>query len=1057
MLKAILFRAVFLLLLCAISVPASWGQGKTITGVITDVESNAPIPGVSILIKGTVKGTITDAAGSYRIQADNEQTILVYSFIGYKKVERAVEGLTEISFSMEPDLEFLEEVVVIGYGTQKKEDLTGSVTVVDVAEMKKSNFSTIDKALQGRAAGVNISSVSGRPGESASVKIRGVGSISLSSEPLYVVDGMQLDDEVLSSINPADIASIQILKDASATAIYGARGANGVILINTRKGQAGKTSMNFSANTGIAVVPKTYDLMNASQYTDFTRAAYENFLKKYPTEFNYYKQVYSDSARLSNNNADTDTDWQDEITRVGKTNNYNLSVSGGSETSNFFISGNYTREEGILIDTDMSRFSLRANSDFKINNRLKIGESVSISRMSINDIAHYGNGDAWQVATITSPFMPVYDITATGGFGGPTDSLTGNNERTNPVGEQMLNQNNVLENRIIASIYADLDLFKGLTYTIRTGANLRNEYIDQWSPEYTLGNMRLRDNDISKLVNENNNDLEYLILNQLTYKNTFANHNLVAMAAYERQAMTYRFNAATGRHITNPDLPVLNQAEEAFRVEGTKTEHRLESILGRINYDYLGKYLLTASLRVDGSTRFGPVGGRYGYFPSFSAGWKLNEDFLQDVEQINMLKLRFGWGWTGNENLEDYQYFEVMDPLVNSRYAFGDPQTVVFGGASTSFQANPLIKWEATGMTNFGIDLNAFNNRLQATAEYYIKNQEDMLVKKPISTVFGKYVAYGNTTTVGAWANIGKVQNRGLELSASWRKLDGGFNYSITANFSTYRNEVVDLGLNAKLGTPEIITLYTKTINGHTIGSFFGHVAERILQVEDFERDGEGNLIIDANGNYKLLHAFQEQGTAPGDIKFRDLNNDGVINDLDRTIIGKPVPDFGYGLNFDASWKGFDFTLFLQGVGNLQVYNQHRSLIGIATDPNAKDNNRLTEALEYWTPENRSTTMTRVNVVDENRNGRISSWFVEDASFLRIKSIQLGYTLPAGPMKAISVERLRVYANINNLITLTKYKGYDPEVGDKDPLNQGIDTGFYPVPRVFSFGAQIDF
>ncbi len=574
---------------------------------------------------------------------------------------------------------------------------------------------------------------------------------------------------------------------------------------------------------------------------------------------------------------------------------------------------------------------------------------------------------------------------------------------------------------------------------------------------YTLGNMRLRDNDISKLYENNEYNQDLVTSNILSYTNSFGRHNLTLMAAYERTNMSWQNNSPTGRKITNESLPVLNQAEEAFTVSGGDYQHRLESVLGRVNYNFSDKYLLTASLRVDGSTRFGPLGGRYGKFPSFSAGWKINEDFLRNVRQINMLKLRIGWGLTGNENLQDYQYFALIDPLRNSRYSFGLNQDLWLGGAATSFQENPYIKWEAAEMTNFGVDLNAFSNRLQFTAEYYIKNQKDMLVKKPISVAFGKYVAYGPTETIGAWTNLAKIQNRGFEFTASWRKLTGDFQYNISANLSTYKNEVIDLGLPKEIGKPEIVTTYTITAPNHSIGSFYGYVAERILQVDDFARDENGNLITNSNGDYTLLAAKQEVGTSPGDIKFKDLNQDGVINALDRTIIGKPMPDFGYGLNIDLFYKNLDLTVFVQGLQNMSVYNDLMANIGIATDRFGKDENKLVDVLDYWTPENRSNTMTRPYVVDENNNARISTWFLEDASFLRIKTLQIGYSLPGSLMHKMAIERFRIFANANNLYTFTKYRGYDPEIGDTDPLNQGIDLGYYPVPRTFMVGVQIDF
>lgn len=1037
----------------------SYAQDRTITGLVSDESTGDPVVGATVRIEGTTIGTITDINGNFSIRITSEEDVLSFSFIGYKSQSETVGDRTEINIALSLDLTQIDEVVVVGYGVQKRDDLTGSISVVDVDEMTSANFNSFDKALQGRAAGVHITSVSGRPGERAAVKIRGIGSISMGTEPLYVIDGVPSDGDAMITLNPSDVESLQVLKDASATAIYGARGANGVILITTKKGSSDKINVSFSANTGTSVLSKKFDVMNAAEYTNFMENAYTAYLQKYPDETNTFRNIYSDSARQANDNYDTDTDWQDLITRVGKTNNYNLSISGGSENSSYYVSGNYTKEEGILVGTEMERFSLRANSEFQIMKNIKVGESVAVSRVNADDISHNTQGNPWLISTTTSPYMPVYDENALGGFGGPTDSLTGNNERTNPLAEQVLNENYYNEDRIMTSVFAEIQILEGLNYTARFGYNIYNTYRMMFSPEYSLGNLRLRDNDVSKLENQNEYNNSFLMSHILNYSKSFKNHNLNLMAAFERSSDKQHYNNAIGREISNSSLLVLDQVEEVFDVNGQESEHKLESYLARLNYDFKGKYLVTASIRVDGSTRFGPLGGRYGTFPSFSAGWKINEDFLTNVSDINMLKLRVGWGQTGNENINDYQYFAVIDAKRNSRYNFGDDQSLYLAGAPTSYQANPYVKWEAAEMTNIAIDLNAFGNRLIFNAEYYIKNQNDMLVNKSISTTFGKYVDYGAGGTVGAWVNIGKVRNTGFEFNASWRKLEGDFRYSISGNLSTLKNEVLDLGDNN-----DIITDYTITRKGNTIGSFYGHIAERILQPDDFEQDSEGNLIADASGNYTLLHATQELGTSPGDLKFKDVNQDGVINNLDKVVIGKSLPDFIYGLNFDASYKGFDFTIFLQGMQNMDVYSDHLSSISLATDRYGKDENKLNEVNDFWTYENLSTTQTRVSVVDENLNARVSSWFVKEASFLRIKSIQLGYTIPSNISQRINISNIRVFASVNNLYTFTKYEGYDPEVGDYDPstrtrdiLNNGVDKGNYPVPRTNLIGLQFNF
>ena len=1011
-------------------------QAITVTGQVMDGSTKLPLVGASVVIKGTSEGTITDLDGNYQLTVDSPEEVLVYSFVGMVSQEVRVGEKRKIDIILMEDVTQLEDVVVIGYGTQRKDDLTGSVAVVDVEEMNKANFTTVDKALQGRTAGVYIASTGGKPGQSSTIKVRGIGSINMNAEPLVVIDGMPTTQEgIINALNPSDIESLQVLKDASAQAIYGARGANGVILITTKKGVSDRPKVNFNMNIGMSEVPKKYDVMNADQYSDFMKAAWDNYLTDNPGKYNMYREVYSDSARASNNNLGT-TDWQDEIYRVAKKQNYNLSVSGGNENSNYYISGNYASEEGLLVNTALDRLTLRANSNFNISDRIKISESISLTHIDAKDESHLTTTGG---ALTSSPLMPVYDETAAGGYGGPTDTLTGANERTNPLAEQMLNDNTYKEYWFTGSVDAEVEILKGLKYKLKLGANYNINNRTQWSPVYRLGNLSLRDNNISILSESNNVHRELLINNLLNYRRSFGNHNVEAMVAYERLWDISKNMYVKVKDLPSNELRVLVQGQEVENVDGKIYEHFMESWLGRFNYDYLGKYLLTASFRVDGSSRFGPEGGRYGTFPSFSAGWKMNEDLLTDVEEIDLLKFRFGWGQTGNENIDDYRFLSLIDPLIYSRYTFGENQDLYLGGASTTFQPNPLIKWEAAEMINFGLDLDAFNSKIQVNAEYYIKNQHDMLVNVPISHTFGKRVNYGTGwPTVGAWSNLAKVQNRGIEFNIAYREFEKTFTYSISANFSTIKNEVIDVGPN------DIINSYTITTDGEPIGSLYGYVAEGILQEEDFNEFDE------------TIHA-QQSNASPGDIKFKDVNGDSLITSDDRTIIGKPIPDFVYGLNFNGQYKGFDFTIFLQGMQGFDVINNQMRYVNIATDPHGKDENKLVDVMDYWTPENRSNSMTRPYVIDQNDNSRISSWFVEDASFLRIKNLQIGYTLPNRILQKINISRLRIYANANNLLTFTGYSGYDPEVSDKSPLNAGVDNNFYPIPRSYSLGLQLDF
>lgn len=999
-------------------------QGITVTGKVTDI-SGIPLPGVNILEKGTANGVITDLNGAYTISAVSEDAVLSYSYIGYLKEEIKVDGQTTIDVILVEDILALDEVVVVGYGTQKKSDLTGSIAVVSGDEIKKTAAPTIDRALQGKAPGLWVTSTSGMPGSGLSIKIRGIGSITAGSEPLYVIDGIPGGN--LQTINPADIKSIQILKDASATAIYGSRGANGVILISTNRGESGKPKMNISAYTGFTQMAKKFDVLNAQQYAEFYKIAYDTY--NHPDR--PYPQQYTDSVR--NVYGNTNTDWQDLITQVGKTQNINLSVSGGGENSNFALSGNYYNESGILVDTDFERFTLRANSDFRVKEWFTIGESMSISRTTTNNPGDV-TGNPWVTATIASPLMPVYSERAIGGFEGPTDSVTAINERTNPLAEQMLNKKYNYLTRLVANSYAEINFLKNFRYKINVGLsyNLSNNYF--WRPKYELGNLGNRSNNTATREENYYAGRNIIIENTLTFQKTFGSNNITLLAGHTTEQFNSTNLSATGQGFTNPDLNVMAQASIPVDVDGVKGIDRMESLLGRIFYDYAGKYLVTASIRRDGSSKFGPL-SRYGVFPSFSIGWKFNEDLLPNIDWINLAKIRFGWGATGNANIGSFQFVENIEQPDKSQYVFGVDQTTYYGAAAIWKHGNPAIQWETAYMTNFGIDINAFKNKLEFTLEYYYKNQKDMLVETTLSYIYGKSYEANPPT------NLGEVINKGLETNLIYKKREGKLNYNITFNLTTLKNEV-------KYLPDASIVFDNKTITsvGHTIGSHYGFVAERILQIEDFDKDG------------KILHAVQEAGTAPGDIKFKDLNKDGVINTSDRTIIGKALPNAIFGLTFEAFYKGFDFTILINSMLDYEVYNAHWSQIGLAVgDATSKDNNKHVDAMDYWTEDNRSNTQTRPSIVDENNNSRISSWFLEDASFARIKNLQLGYTLPQKFIGVFKISRLRVYANATNLYTLTKYKGYDPEVGSSNPLSMGIDNGYYPIPRTYLFGLQIDF
>jgi TonB-dependent starch-binding outer membrane protein SusC len=1031
-----------------------WGANvlaqRTVTGVVTDGASQGPLIGATVQVKGTTSGAITDIDGKYSLKIEKPSDVLVFSFVGYENQEITVGDQSVISIAMKENIQTLGDLVVIGYGTQKKTDLTGSVAVVTSEDLNRTPVATFDRALQGKASGVLVSQSSGKPGQGVSIRVRGIGSINQASDPIYIVDGVKTSS--LNTLNPSDIETMQVLKDASSSAIYGADGANGVILITTKRGHSGKTQVSFSAYTSINTVPKKIDVMNADQYAKF------------------YNDVFGATAAFSNDPGfrqayygagwQKGTDWQNQISQTGRTQNYYMNVSGGSENSNYSISGNYYDETGTLVNTGAKRYNLRANSDFTLGKMFKIGEGINISRMEYQD-AGQANGNPWSVSLIAAPLMKVYNPDHKGGYEGPKNpfvyngeiipSSTGLNDVTNPYAEAVLADYKRYTTNVLANVYLEFKPFKDLTFRTMPAAEANLGRTRNWLPKYVLGGAR--DNDLASLSETNSDNLNLTIQNQLTYNKSIAKNNITLTAVQEAIKYDGISTSVSGKSFAFESTPVLQQADPNVVVSNSDyiSAFRSTSYLGRLLYDYDGKYLLTASIRRDGNSRFGKD-YRFGNFPSFSLGWKLNEDFLQDVKQIDMLKLRFGWGKTGNSNIGDWRYQDFITEASNFSPVFGRTQSLAQANFIYYSFANPLLKWEAAAMTNFGMDLNLFGNKIQLSAEYYVKNTDNLLVQRPTSYIFGR-----SNDGSSPWVNVGKMQNRGFEFTASYKKYEGDFNYSISANLTTIKNEVKSIPTPLSDNT-------NATMVGHTVGSLWGYVAEGIIQNSDYTNNDP------VNGTYKYATPVEFTGKQPqpGDLRFKDLNGDGVIDTRDQTVIGKAIPDFTYSLNFECSYKGFDLSLFLFGMQNFDVLNQLKAS-GCSRKDQDKDWNKFTEwANNYYRPDRPSTKYVRFDATDQNRNERTSTWWVENGSFLRVKDIQFGYTLPSNISKNIGISRARVYLSATNPILFTKYSGRDPETaiinsGDPstntaaDPLHPGLDNGLYPTPKTFTLGVQVDF
>jgi len=1046
---------------------------KKITGLVTDVAQKETLIGVTVQVKGKTIGTVTDIDGKYSIVvAQND--ILVFSYIGMEKQEITVGDQTVINVTLMPISTQLTEVVAIGYGYVKKSDLTGSVAVISNKDLTRNPSTSAAQALQGKAPGVLVTQ-SGKPGGGASIRVRGVGSISVGADPIFILDGVQVSD--INGIQPQDIESTQILKDASATAIYGANGSNGVVIINTKRGKSGKTQVDFNSYIGFELAPTHYNVMNAQQYADFYS---QNKYKSYGLGTTYVDskgQVQTNPAyaltpefrqKYYGQGWQQGTDWQSQMFKTGMNQNYNLSLAGGTENSNFNISLNYTNEDGNVIRTNATSYGLRANSDFKIGKHIKIGENLSVNYHT-GETLLMNQSTMWDLNT--SPLMKVYNSAYKGGFESPQTVYwfdTDNNiqQGTPPANSDSRTYQNTLSNDkpnllvgtlgsnmgygvgTNASVYLQVDITDWLTYKVTPSAEILYSRSKAWLPLFT-GN---RTPNVASLTEYYNEGVNLNLENQLTFNKKFNGiHNVQATVVSQvRQQLTNDILGVENGFDFESLNTLSNGGTSSTRLQGTSSDYRMLSYLGRVMYDYKGKYFATASFRSDGVSVFAPT-YRRGNFGSGSLAWKINEDFFKNVKDIDALKLRLGYGQTGNSAIGDgFQYLDQIYNSLSFSPVFGDDQHIaraqyiMYGLASTS------IHWETAEMFNAGVDLNMFNGKLQTTAEYYIKNNNDLLVQLPISDAFGR--VNGNP-----WYNSGKIRNSGVELSLQWRDNIGKFNYGIISNFTTIKNEVLYLPIT------DITSGNNRTIVGHSIGDLYGYVSNGIIQLtpSNYAQNSDGTYQKDINGNYigyKHATYLSTNIPQPGDLMYKDLNGDGNIDANDKTIIGKTIPSFNYTLGFDCSYENFDFNLFLYGVSDFSIYNQQRASLSSMNSQDMDHNKLLDWATSHWTLDNQSTTYVRVDQGNTNGNDQISSFWVEDGSFLRIKDIQLGYTLPSKQAKKIGISSLRIYANASNLYCFTLYKGRDPEgLMSINPLSSGTDAGNYSIPRSFTFGLQVGF
>jgi TonB-dependent starch-binding outer membrane protein SusC len=1024
-----------------------------VNGQVTD-ENDVPLPGVNVLLKGTNTGTTTDANGNFSISVPDNTAVLVFSFIGYIPEEVPVGNNASLRVKLLPDIKTLSEVVVVGYGTQERKDVTGAIGSVDTKQLQSIPIVTADQALQGRVAGVNITANSGVPGAGVKVDIRGIGTVN-NSDPLYVIDGFYPAN--INTINPNDIVSIDILKDASASAIYGVLGANGVVIITTKRAKAGKPTVTYDGQYGFQNAIRFLPLLNSVDYATVSNASNDNrladdnlgfFLSGRPGDI---KPIGSSRVpRLADINnlpayedgSMIDTDWQNEIYRTAPISNHNLTVSGGSENAKMLVSLGYLKQNGIVRKSDFERLSLRVNSDVSFG-KITFGENLYINRDFRNQGAGVGTGGFGVTSQVTraTPTIRPLDPRNDGGFGG-IDRTADGQDAGNPLGVLMLTDNQQRNTQLLGNIFGAYEIIPGLTYKLNLGAELRVGQEYRFTPTYNMGPADTRT--FAELYESSYYYFSPLIENTLTFNRTFGKHRLEVLVGHAYRTSEFRDLNGTKRDFPSNNIRVMSQGATVLGLNGGAGINRNEGLLGRVNYEFNDKYLLTANVRRDGSNNFGPS-FQYGVFPSLSLGWRISEEeFMKSIPFINDLKLRAGWGIIGNQNIPTFLYSNTL--IGTAGYVFGE--SGVDRGVTQNRASNPLIQWEQTVQTNVGLDFTILDNALTFTADYFIKDTRDLLLANPIPLSTG----IDNSPTI----NIGSIRNTGIELSAGYNKTLGDFSFGINGNISFIRNEVTALnaegafipgGFNNDVAT-------TRTQQGQPIGAFYGFVAEKIFQSESEIYYADA---IDGNSATRY-----QPNPRPGDIKFKDLNGDGVINDQDRTFIGSPFPDFAYGLSANAAYKGFDLSFLFQGTQGNEVYNAIR----FWTEGMQRNFNYDENTLQRWRSEANpgNGSVPRGVQGDFNNNTRGSTRFLEDGSYLRLRNITLGYNFGDVIKGRLgNMTNLRAYVTGTNLLTFTRYTGYDPEVGREDPGNsgnnftRGLDPGLYPLARSVIFGVQFGF
>lgn len=1007
--------------LLASAIPRDWN----IKGVVTDKTGN-PVEAASVSVKGAGRGTKTDALGKFQISVPENATLLITA-VGFASTEIKISEEKEIKITLEPSASNLNEVVVVGYGTQKKSDLTSAISTVNTKNLEKQPTANLSNMLQGQAAGVIVSTGSGNPAANPTILIRGMNSIN-NAKPLYVVDNIPQGDSY--DLNPNDIESISILKDASAATIYGARAAGGVVIITTKRGKGGEPKVNFNSFFAQHTLKDNIKLLDKVAMNKVVKTAFTNDGEAPP--------VY-----VMDDNKYGNTNWQDAFYKKGNEQKYDVDVSGTSEKIAYRLSYGHWGNDGTVINSGAKRDNIRLNSDIKLlNNRLKVTPILSFTRFdnkNFGDANTDGNAGYSEIMYLyeTLPHIRIYDPAVPNGYAKPEAELGSGN----PVGERMLTDSRSIDENFQVNVSADLKLWKGFSYILNAGKTFNNTYEYTQTQAYDFGAQAF--NQFPSRSESRGRYQHTVWAHLLNYEQSFGDHNVKAMYGFSREKEIFTGTSGAGNHLSSPLIEALSgliveSSGDYIRANGWNYANSMQSYFGRVNYNYKDKYLFQGSLRRDGSSRFGPD-HRYANFYSASAGWAMHKEPWFNVSWIDELKPRISYGTVGNQNIANFQYLariylQGSTNLLN--YPFGPKASQqVFVGAIAAGLANLDIKWEETATLNAGLNFSVFKNKLSGSFDYFKSRTTDMLAETPIPASSG--------ITTFPYTNIATMDNKGWELSLTYRHSNpSGISFDVTGNLSHSRNKIIRLGYDEGViqdGAVDYTNRQTTlTKKGTALGAYYLYQTAGIFQNQaeiDNYKNKDGDLI--------------QPNAKPGDLKFIDVNGDGNLDDDDKVLMGNALPDLDFGININATYKNFDLNLFFNGKSGMKIYNGAKMFLYRFF--------RSADLNNAWTPENPNSPVFRLTNSDENVNQRVSNYFLEDGSFLRMRNIQIGYTFPSELIKKAYLNKLRIYVGAYNLFTITGYTGFDPDLSSGGTFSRGVDRGYYPISRSFVAGINLGF